>query len=70
MTIYPDEKLYYPEGLEWRDGTGTLRLKVEYEYELDGQRNWTTRRTWVWTPDLAEKKLYKVDMRRLMYWGN
>lgn len=70
MTIYPDEKLYYPEGLEWRDGTGTLRLKVEYEYELDGQRNWTTRRTWVWTPDLGEKKLYKVDMRRLMYWGN
>ena len=69
-TIYPDEKLHNPERLEWRDGTGTLRLKVEYEYELDGLTNWTTRRTWVWTPDLGEKTLYKVDMRRLTYWGD
>ena len=69
-TIYPDERLHNPERLEWRDGTGTLRLKVEYEYELDGLGNWTKRRTWVWTPDLGEKKLYKVDLRRLTYWGN
>jgi hypothetical protein len=69
-TFYADEKLHNPERLEWRDGTGTLRLKVEYEYELDGQTNWTTRRTWVWTPDLGGKTLYKVDMRRLTYWGN
>jgi len=70
MTIYPDKRLYNPESLEWRDGTGTLRLKVEYEYELDVLKNWTTRRTWVWTPDLGEKKLYKVDQRTLTYWGN
>lgn len=69
-TISSDEKLHNPERLEWRDGTGTLRLKVEYEYELDGLGNWTTRRTWVWTPDLGEKKLYKVDLRRLTYWAN
>ena len=69
-TIYPDEKLHNPERLEWRDGTGTLRLQVEYEYEVDGQGNWTTRRTRVWTPDLGEKKLYKVDLRTLTYWGN
>jgi hypothetical protein len=70
MTIYPDEKLHNPDRLEWRDGTGTLRLQVEYEYVVDGQGNWTTRRTWVWTPELAEKKLYKVDLRTLTYWGN
>ena len=69
-TIYPDEKVNNPERLEWRDGTGTLRLKVEYEYELDGLRNWTTRRTWVWTPERGETTLYKVDRRRLTYWGN
>ena len=69
-TIYPDEKLHNPERVEWRDGTGTLRLKVEYEYEVDGQRNWTARRTSVWTPDLGEKKVYKVDLRRLTYWVN
>jgi hypothetical protein len=69
-TIYPDEKLHNPERLEWRDGTGTLRLKVEYEYELDELRNWTTRRTWVWTPELGDMTLYKVDTRRLTYWGN
>jgi hypothetical protein len=69
-TIYPDEKLHHPDRLEWRDGTGTLRLQVEYEYEVDGQGNWTTRRTWVWTPELTEKKLYKVDLRTLTYWGN
>lgn len=70
MTINPDEKLHNPERLEWRDGSGTLRLKVEYEYEVDRQTNWTTRRTWVWTPGLSEKKLYKVDMRKLTYWAN
>lgn len=69
-TIYPDEKLHNPERLEWRDGTGALRLKVEYDYEVDGQGNWTTRRTWVWTPELGEKKQYKVDTRRLTYWEN
>lgn len=69
-TIFPNERLHNPERLEWRDGAGTLRLKADYEYELDAQGNWTTRRTWVWTPDLAEKQLYKVDQRRLTYWGN
>lgn len=69
ITVYPDEKLHNPERLEWRDGTGTLRLKVEYEYELDGLRNWTKRQTWVWTPDLGERKLYRVDVRELKYWG-
>jgi hypothetical protein len=69
-TTFSDEKSHSPERLEWRDGTETLRLRVEYEYEFDGHRNWTTRRMWVWTPDLEEKKLYKVDRRRLTYWGN
>jgi len=69
-TVFPDEKLHNPERLEWLDGAGTLRLRVEYEYELDEKSNWTTRRTWVWTPDLEEKKLYKVDLRRFTYWTN
>jgi len=67
-TIFPDKKLHNPVGLEWRDGTRTLRLKVDYEYELDRLGNWTMRRTWVWTPDLGEKMLYKVDRRKLTYW--
>lgn len=70
ITIFPDKKLHNPELLEWRDGKGTEQLRVEYEYEVDGLGNWTTRRTWVWTPELGEKRLYKVDLRILTYWGN
>jgi len=70
VTIFPDESSHNPERLEWRDGSGAIRLKVEYEYELDGQKNWTTRSTFVWTPELGETKLYRIDARRLTYWEN
>jgi hypothetical protein len=69
-TNYPDENAFNPHSLEWRVGTDTLRLKAEYEYQLDGKGNWTTRRTWVWTPELSEKRLYLVDQRTLTYWEN
>lgn len=53
---------------EWRDAQGKLLYAVYYEYEIDSFRNWTNRQVWVWSTDLAERKLYEIDSRKITYW--
>lgn len=67
-TIYPDETNHLARRLEWRDGNEVLRLAADFEYETDAHGNWTRRNTWVWTPELGERKLYETDTRTLTYW--
>lgn len=68
-TIFPDDTRHNPGQLEWRDGTGVLRLAVDFQYEVDSYGNWIKRSIWVWTPELSERRLYKTDMRLLTYWN-
>jgi len=53
---------------EWRDSEGKLKLAAYFEYEVDGFRNWTYRRVWVWNPDLGQRTLYETDFRAITYW--
>jgi hypothetical protein len=55
---------------EWRDESGTLKLLIEYDYELDQFGNWTKRSAWVSSPELSERALAETDYRRLEYWPN
>jgi hypothetical protein len=57
-----------PQSVEWRDSEGNLKFGAYFEYEVDGFRNWTYRRVWVWNPDLGERSLYETDFRFITYW--
>lgn len=67
-TIFPNETAHLPSRVEWRDGSGALRLAADYEYEIDDYSNWTRRSIWVWTPEISERKLYETGTRTLTYW--
>jgi hypothetical protein len=65
---YLDGDKHMPLSAEWRDSEGNLKLAAYFEYEVDSLRNWTCRRTWVWSPDLGERTLYETDFRAITYW--
>jgi hypothetical protein len=57
-----------PTTAEWRDSSGKLLYAAYCEYTLDETGNWTHRKVWVVTPDLAERTLYEEDSRLITYW--
>ena len=65
---YLDAKKRNPKSAEWRDASGNLEYAAYYDYEIDSFRNWTSRRVWVWSRDLGERKLYETDSRTITYW--
>jgi hypothetical protein len=65
---YVDGDKHTPRSAEWRDAEGNLKLAAYFEYEVDGFRNWTYRRVWVWNPELGERTLYETDFRAITYW--
>jgi hypothetical protein len=65
---YPDGKRRNPRSVEWRDAEGHLQFATYFEYELDTFGNWTQRSVWVWSTELADRKLYETDTRTLTYW--
>jgi hypothetical protein len=65
-----DEECRLVTHVEWRDATGTSKLLIEYEYELDSWGNWTKRVAWVSGAGLPERTLAETDYRELQYWSN
>jgi hypothetical protein len=63
-----DPKKRNPKSAEWRDSEGNLLYADYFEYEIDSNRNWTSREVWVWTPELGERTLYETDSRTITYW--
>lgn len=57
-----------PLSAEWRDVEGNLKQAMYFEYEVDSYHNWTTRRVWVWNPDLGQRTLSETDARVIRYW--
>jgi hypothetical protein len=68
VSYFPDEQRHNGRREEWHDPAGVLQLAVDYEYEVDAFGNWTKRTLWLWTPELAERKLFETDYRTLKYW--
>lgn len=54
---------------ERRDAGDQLQAAADYEYEFDGQGNWTKRSVWVWTRESSKRVLLEVDSRRTAYWN-
>lgn len=65
---YLDGDKHTPRSAEWRDAEGNLKLAAYFDYEADSYHNWTTRRVWVWNPDLGERTLSETDLRAITYW--
>jgi hypothetical protein len=57
-----------PARVERRNEAGTLVWSAEYEYVMDAHQNWTSRKVWVWTPELQSRTLYETDSRTIEYW--
>jgi hypothetical protein len=66
--VYLSEGKRNPTTAEWRDADGNLLVAAYTDYELDAHQNWTTRKVWVWSPELGERKLYETDTRTIQYW--
>ena len=65
---YQDGDKHTPLSAEWRDAEGNLQLGAYFEYDLDSHHNWTSRRVWVWNPELAKRTLFETDSRVITYW--
>lgn len=65
---YQDGDKHTPVSAEWRDAEGNLQLGAYFEYDLDSYHNWTSRRVWVWNPELAKRTLFETDSRVITYW--
>ena len=65
---YLDGDKHTPVSAEWRDAEGNLKLAAYFEYNVDAYHNWTTRRVWVWNPDLSQRTLSQTDARAITYW--
>jgi hypothetical protein len=65
---YLDGDMHTPLSAEWRDAEGNLKLATYFEYDLDAYHNWTTRKVWVWNPDLGVRTLSQTDARIITYW--
>ena len=65
---YLDGDKHTPLSAEWRDQEGDLKLAAYFEYEVDSHHNWTTRRVWVWNPELGDRTLSETDTRVIAYW--
>jgi len=65
---YLDGDRHTPKSAEWRDAEGTLKSAAYFDYEVDSYHNWTTRRVWVWSPELGERTLLETDFRVISYW--
>lgn len=65
---YLDGDKRTPLSAEWRDAEGNLKLAAYFDYELDSYHNWTTRRVWVWNPELGQRALSETDARMITYW--
>jgi len=65
---YLDGDKHTPLSAEWRDAEGNLQLAAYFDYEVDSYHNWTTRRVWVWNPDLGRRTLAETDSRVITYW--
>lgn len=68
ISYFPDDARHNVSRVEWHDGTGTLIMSYDYEYELDSFGNWTKRVVRVWASRLVEPRLYETDYRTLKYW--
>jgi hypothetical protein len=64
---YLDGDKHTPRSAEWRDSEGNLKLAAYFEYEVDSFHNWTSRRVWVWNPDLGDRTLSETDFRDITY---
>jgi hypothetical protein len=60
--------MHTPLSAEWRDAEGNLKLATYFEYDLDAYHNWTTRKVWVWNPNLGVRTLSQTDARIITYW--
>ena len=65
---YLDGDKHTPLSAEWRDAEGNLKSAAYFEYEVDVYHNWTTRKVWVWSPDLGLRTLSETDARVISYW--
>ena len=65
---YLDGDKKTPSSAEWHDAEGHLQLATYFEYDVDAYHNWTTRKVWVWNPDLGQRTLSETDARVITYW--
>jgi hypothetical protein len=65
---YLNRNKHNPISAEWRDEDGNLKVAAYFEYQVDSYRNWTSRRVWVWNPELGTRTLYEEDSRAITYW--
>lgn len=65
---YLDGDKHTPISAEWRDAEGNLQLAAYFDYEVDSYHNWTSRRVWVWNPELGQRTPFESDSRVITYW--
>ena len=65
---YLDGDKHTPSSAEWRDAEGNLKLAAYFEYDVDAYHNWTTRKVWVWNPDLGLRTPWEIDARVISDW--
>lgn len=65
---YLDGDKHTPLSGEWRDAEGNLKLAAYFEYDVDSYHNWTTRRVFLWNPEVGNRILSETDARVITYW--